>query len=38
MHWGVDPRGMSTEQIMDALCKLDKDMREGRRTVPCRST
>ena len=29
---------MRKEQIMGALCKLDKDMREGRRTVPCKST
>ena len=37
-QWEVDPRGKTVAQIRDALYDLDKDMREGRRPVPSKST
>ena len=37
-QWEVDPRGKTVAQIRDALYELDRDMREGRRSVPARST
>ena len=36
--WEVDPRGKTVAQIRGALYELDKDMREGRRAVPGKST
>ena len=38
LQWEVEPRGKTVAQIRDALYELDKDMREGRRTLPARST
>ena len=38
VQWEVDPRGKTVAQIRDALYELDKDMREGRRTVPGKRT
>ena len=38
VQWEVDPRGKTVAQIRDALYELDKDMREGRRPVPAKST
>ena len=38
VQWEVDPRGKTVAQIRDILYELDKDMREGRRPEPCRST
>ena len=38
VQWEVDPRGKTVAQIRDVLYELDKDMREGRRPVPGKST
>ena len=38
VQWEVDPRGKTVTQIRDVLYELDKDMREGRRPVPVKST